>query len=289
MRNEIDRPDLAVGRIAGRQHGVVTSAQLIDAGLSRSAIARRLRGGRIYAVHRGVYAVGHPALSRHGRWMAAVLACGDGAFLSHGSAARLWQMLPAAGDAEGEIHVSVRSRAGRAKRKGIRLHRPSSLSSPSAIGKRLTTLRNGIPVTTPARTLRDLERIGPDETYGEAIRQASILGYELGAIEVDRTRSELEAAFLRLCRRACLPEPEINVRVGRFLVDFLWRRQLLVVETDGYRFHRGRAAFVGDRARDLDLRVLGYDVLRFAHEQVVGSEEETRRLADHLRERLGRR
>lgn len=83
------------------------------------------------------------------------------------------------------------------------------------------------------------------------------------------TRSELESLFLRLCQHHGLPKPEVNVRVSGLLVDFVWRNRRLIVETDGYRYHRGRAAFEDDRARDLRLRSLGYEVLRLTHDQVV--------------------
>jgi len=90
----------------------------------------------------------------------------------------------------------------------------------------------------------------------------------------DKTRSELEFLFLDLCRRHRLPAPEVNIRIGSLLVDFVWRSQRLIVETDGYRYHRGRVAFEDDRARDLKLRALGYDVIRLTHRQVMSSSEE---------------
>src|SRR5688500_4880303 len=98
MREKSANPDGAVAAIAARQHGVVTLTQLNQAGIDRSGVSRRLRAGRLHRIHRGVYAVGHRALSNHGRWMAAVLACGPGAVLSHRAAAELWRLLePAAG------------------------------------------------------------------------------------------------------------------------------------------------------------------------------------------------
>jgi very-short-patch-repair endonuclease len=145
-------------------------------------------------------------------------------------------------------------------------------------------------VTTPARTLSDLRRvvatpgrrglISPKELR-RAIRQANVLGLPVGEEErQERTRSELERDFLRLCRRHRLPAPEVNVRVGPHLVDFLWRERMLVVETDGYRYHSGRVAFEDDRARDLELRALGYEVVRLSSRQVV---EEPGAIADTLR------
>jgi very-short-patch-repair endonuclease len=127
-------------------------------------------------------------------------------------------------------------------------------------------------VTTPARTLADLRRVAAPEEVRRAIRQADILGYMTGEMATEFTRSELERLFLRLCRRHRLPAPEVNARHGRFVVDFLWRDQRLVVETDGYRFHRGRLAFEQDRQRDLELKLLGCEVVRFTHRQIVEQE-----------------
>jgi len=234
--------------------------------------------------------------------MAAILACGEvvsangdhekndsatrtvldhwGAALSHRSAAAHWGLLPSA---DGPVDVSVPGNGGKAIRPGIRLHR-SLLLLPAAV-----TLRGGIPVTTPVRTIADLRRAaGGDRRRGlispkelrRAIRQADVLGLPIGDEETrDRTRSELERDFPRLCRRHRLPIPEVNVRVGPHLVDFLWRDRLLVVETDGYIYHRGRGAFEDDRVRDLALRGLGYEVVRLADRQLS---EEPHRIASVL-------
>jgi very-short-patch-repair endonuclease len=239
----------------------VTVAQLEALGLGRSGVQRRAAAGRLHRVHRGVYAVGHRALSDEARWMAAVLACGPGAVLSHRSAAELWQLLKPIG---GRVDVTVPSAAGRRKRGGLHIHRCPSLLRQS------TTVRSGIPVTTTARTLADLKRTVPDWLYRRALRQAEYLGLDTGG-EGDGTRSDLESAFLRLCRRHGLPEPERNVRVGPFTVDFLWRDEGLVVETDGYAAHRGRQAFLDDRARELELSARGLRLRRFSDEQ-IGSE-----------------
>jgi very-short-patch-repair endonuclease len=125
-------------------------------------------------------------------------------------------------------------------------------------------------VTTPARTITDLRRVVSAEQFRRAIRQAEVLGLDIGTdVEAEPARSELEHRFLRLCRRHRLPKPEVNAEVGRFVVDFLWRERRLIVETDGYRYHRGRQAFEDDRARGIQLQMLGYHVLRFTHRQVV--------------------
>jgi very-short-patch-repair endonuclease len=191
--------------------------------------------------------------------MAATLACGEGAVLSHRSAAELWNLLP---PTKGIVHVTVPAWHGRKKRPGILLHRSPLLQ------KEATIRRNGIAVTTTARTLADLGRTAPAGTLRAATRQAEYLGLDLGETPTDHTRSELESAFLRLCRRHRLPEPEANVRVDRFTVDFLWRPQRLVVEVDGWTAHRGRQAFEDDHQRDLELRARGLRVLRFTARQI---------------------
>lgn len=168
-------------------------------------------------------------------------------------------MLPAT---RGLVHITVRGQGGRAQRPGLRIHRSTQPLS--------STIRNAIALTTPARTLTDLRRSVDPQTLRRATRQAAYLGLELDAIETDRTRSELERAFLRLCRRHRLPAPEVNVSIGPYTVDFLWREQHLVVETDGYSAHRGRQAFEDDRERELWLHARGYRVLRFSGRQVRG-------------------
>lgn len=264
-------PDARIAAIAARQHGVMSIQQLRKAGLSDEAVRGRAGSGRLHRLHRGVYAVGHRALTFEGRALAAVLAMGHGC-LSHRSAAVLWRMLPAV---PGPIDVSIPTRSGRRRRQGIRTHWPRSLSSEQV------TRRGGIPVTTPARTIADLRQTSPPAEVRRAIRQAEMLGLPLGEEGSDRTRSELERLFLELCRRHNLHAPEVNVRIGAQVVDFLWREQRLIVETDGYRYHRGRAAFEDDRARDLELRGLGFEVIRLSHRQVTG---EPRRVAAVLRE-----
>jgi very-short-patch-repair endonuclease len=196
--------------------------------------------------------------------MAAVLACGRGAALSHRSAAELWGLLrPVVGPAD----VSISTESGRRRRRGIRVHRRRSLAGTSV------TEHRGIPVTTPARTIADLRKWVPPAQHRRAIRQAEVLGLRTGIERSEPTRSELEHLFLRLCESHRLPAPEVNVRVGPFEVDFLWRAERLIVETDGYRYHRGSQAFEDDRARDLTLRDAGLDVLHFAFRQVANEPE----------------
>lgn len=259
MGYQLDQADRAVAQLAARQHGVVSAAQLRDAGLSKHAVSARVRGGRVFPLHRGVYAVGHRGVSREGRWMAAVLACGDGAVLSHRSAAELWGLLTVR---VGPAHVSTRSRSGRAAREGIRIHRRIALVP------EMTTRRLRIPVTKPAATIADLRAVAPAWEVRRATRQAEFLKLPLGGVETDGSRSDLETDFLALCERHRIPAPEVNVKIGRFTVDFLWRVERVAVETDFYDYHRGRTAFRDDRARDLALRQRGFAVRRYSEEQV---------------------
>jgi very-short-patch-repair endonuclease len=214
---------------------VVSHAQLVWAGLTPSTISRRVREGWLHRVYRGVYAVGHRKLTREGRWMAAVLACGPGAVLSHESAAHLWGVSPTSPSI---IHVTVRSTNGRKKRRGIRIHYATTLRSADG------ALRHN---TSHARTLRDLG-YGPEPT-----------------------KSQLERAFLSLCSTHGIPKPEVNRKIGPYIADFIWREQRLVVETDGWGYHSSRAAFEADRARDVQLQRRGFTVLRFTYRQVASA------------------
>jgi very-short-patch-repair endonuclease len=277
MPYKVDTPDAEAARIATSQHGIVTAKQLAAVGLGRMAIAERARKGRMHRLHRGVYAVGHRAPSWHGRWMAAVLACGEGAVLSHHSAAALWDLLR---PIEGAVHVSVPTTSGRAAQRGIHLHRCPALR------ERLTTQRHRIPSTTMQRTIDDLRSSSllPPRLLRRAIRQAEHKGVCLDGVESDRTRSDLESAFLDLLRRHRVPLPEVNVRLGRWEVDFLWPGQRVVVEVDTWAYHRGSVSFEDDHARDLDLRQRGFAVLRFTDTQI---EEEPARVVADLARALG--
>jgi very-short-patch-repair endonuclease len=204
--------------------------------------------------------VGHVSPSNERTWMAAVLAGGDGAVLSHRSAAALWGLLRRT---TGVVDVSAAGTGGKAKRKGVRVHRSRTLNVSE------TTRRHGIPVTKPARTIADLRGSVAEKDLRRAIRQANVLGLPLGPeIEPDRTKSDLELAFLALCRDRRVPAPEVNVKVDGVEADFLWRDAKLVVETDGYAYHRGEVAFQDDRTRNLHFRLRGYEVLRLSEAQV---------------------
>lgn len=279
MRDLRANRERALALLAARQHGVVSAAQLRAAGIGKHAVSRRLRAGRLHRLHRGVYAVGHTKLSFEGRCMAAVLAL-DGAavpsqpspsaaaregsplaVVSHRSAAGLWDLLP---PSAGAIDVTVPGDAGRRRRAGIKVHRSFTLNA------RVSSRRRGIALTSPARTLRDLRRTLPQQTYRRALRRALDLRLirSSGLSEADLTRSQLERSFLQLCRRHHLPQPAVNARVGPYEVDFVWPDRRLIVETDGFRHHGDRASFEADRARDAELQAHGYTVLRFTYRQV---------------------
>jgi very-short-patch-repair endonuclease len=275
MREQIVTADRAVAEIAARQHGVVAYSQCATAGLDKSAVSRRVRAGRLHKVHRGVYAVGHTALSREGRWMAAVLGCGEGAVVSHRSAAVLWRLLA---PRSGPVHISVPRIGGKSTRGGIRLHRSRTLN-PATI-----TRRHGIPVTKPARTIADLRGWVSEKELRRAARQANVLGLALGPeTDVGRTRSDLELDFLALCRRHGIPKPEVNTKVDGIEADFLWRDAKLIVETDSYIYDRGEVASQDDHDRNLKLRLRGYEVLRLSERQI---DNEPAAVAEALEERL---
>jgi very-short-patch-repair endonuclease len=251
------RPDRVVAELAALQHGIVTLAQLLWAGLTHTMIKRRVAAGRLHRIHRGVYALGPLALlSQQGLWLAAVKACGPGSALSHQSAAQLWKLISLT-DYRGPPHVSVPGTAGRRRRDGIVVHRSSTLTRAQLM------IRDSTAVTNPRRTVEDLRRTLDHEDWLDAIDRARSLHLpipDLGATAP--TRSRLERRMLRLCRRHRLPKPEVNVWIGPFLIDFLWCEHRLVVETDSWEHHRDRASFEADRARDAKLSLMGYRVIR---------------------------
>lgn len=249
-----------IAEFAAAQHGVIAAEQLREAGLTSAAISKRVKVGRLHRMHRGVYSVGYPATGREARWMGAVLACGPDAVLSHNSAAALWGLLR---PIDGPIEVSIPSQNGRRPRPGIRVHRRAALPLDAV------TMRDLIPVTAPWQTIEDLRTVVSPSLYRRAVRQAEVRRFALRPEDRgDRTRSDLERDFLALCRSHGLPAPEVNVRLGRWTVDFLWPVERLVVETDSWRFHGGSVAFEDDHARDVELRRRGYAVHRFTEHQV---------------------
>ena len=275
--------------MAARQWGVVTARQLAVCGLRPGAIEYRVAAGRLQRLWRGVYAFGHRELRPEGRLIAAVLACGPGAVLSHRSAADLWGLLPTS---RARIEVTAVARGGRARRPGIELHCVRRLD------RRDMTAMRGIPVTTVARTLVDLAAGAQPRQLERALEQAYVLRLlRVGALDdalsrangrrtvalrrllaAERrptlTRSELEERFLDLVRRGGLPDPELNVHLHGYEVDFLWRSQRRVVEVDGHAYHSSRRALARDRRKDDDLEAAGYRVTRFTADQVLRDPED---------------
>jgi hypothetical protein len=265
-----------IAAIAGRQHGVVTVEQLREAGIDKYGVRDRVRTGRLHRLHRGVYAVGHRSLSWRGRWLAAVLAAGDGAVLSHASAAALWEYLR---PIRGPVHVTVAAAVRRKPRPGLAIHRSRTLT------RRDITHRRGIAVTTPARTIEDIRPVVEPYLFRRALRQAELAGHRVPHLGlVKRTRSDLELVFLGLCERHGLPRPQVNVRVHGRLVDFLWPEQRLAVETDSWDYHRGSVSFEDDHDRDLDLHARGFTTRRYTGDQLEAAPQA---VAADLREALG--
>ncbi|HEX6939899.1 MAG TPA: DUF559 domain-containing protein [Longimicrobiales bacterium] len=279
--------EAVIASIASRQHGVVTRGQLLAAGIGADVIDRRLKAGVLHPLHRGVYRVG-PVAAPRAREMAACLACGRSAVVSHGSAAALWGFLPAATH---RAPVDITITRGNRRRSGVRVHRVHRLSSDEV------TKLDSIPLTTPARTLLDLSgTIEPralEQALAEAFAQrlarpaairkvlarhaarpgARTLARLLQAGPPALTRSEAEERLLRLIRQAALDPPEVNVRVAGPRVDFFWREQRLVVEVDGFAFHASPHAFERDRRRDAALTAAGMRVMRVTWRQIVEEPE----------------
>jgi predicted transcriptional regulator of viral defense system len=292
--------DLAA--LAARQNGVFSLAQLEALGLTQNAVHKRAKRGQLHRIHRKVYALVPPELlTRHGRYMAAVLACGPGAVLSHRSAA---DRLELRATNRSGIDVTIPGTGSRGF-DGIDIHRSTTLDA------RLdTTIVDGIPCTTVARTLLDLCAVVPRRAVERAFDQAEVMHrLDQRALESQLARnakrseaaimraiveqhragstvtwSKFEESFLAVCRDANVPTPEVNVWVtppdgGPALqVDFLWRDARLIVETDGHATHGTRAAFERDRLRDQRLVAAGWRVVRITWRQLTEDPERVARL-----------
>jgi very-short-patch-repair endonuclease len=269
--------DVAARRLAATQHEAVTWKQLRRVGHTRSGVKARLERGHLYRLYYGVYSVVDPALHPLVAEAGALLAIGPGAALSHRSAAAVWGIGTRSDD---QVDVTVAARHPR-QRAGIRIHRVAVLD-PTEL-----RTREGLLVTSPARTVCDLPATEPRKDVERALEEAIVTRLTterkveavlerhgnrpgsavMGAILQSQrgagfTRSAAERALLKLIVAAHLPRPEKNVRVSGHVVDFLWRAERLIVEVDGYQFHGHRAAFERDRRRDQELRAAGYSVIR---------------------------
>lgn len=282
--------DQKVTELAGRQRGVISRSQLIAAGMPAHVVDGRIRSGAYPALHRGVYRIG-PVHAPRAAEMAALLACGATATISHFSAAHLAGLLPAAGG-EGVVDVTVSHHLRR--RAGIRLHLSAALS-PAEVA-----MIDGIRVTAPARTLLDLAGAAGHRELEKAAAEAfarrmatttdvlgllqrhprrrgvaalrSLLGPDTAPA---RTRSHAEEAFLALVERGGIRRPLVNAMTLEVEVDFLWSAERFVVEIDGYAFHSSRRRFGGDRRRDSVLTANGYQVMRFTWSQITDEAETT--------------
>jgi very-short-patch-repair endonuclease len=284
-----------VAALAERQHGVVSRGQLRRIGMGEGAIDHAIATGRLFPIFRGVFGVGHSRVGSQGRMLAAVLACGEGTVVSHGSAAYLlglWESEPKA------IHVIAPNQAGR-KIPGIRRHHVPQPMDGEVVR------HESIPSTSAARTVVDLAGMVGDASLRRTIEQAAVVqvldvpaidailagrrrrgSVSLRSILGDwrrysrmRLRSRMEAKLLPLLSQRDLPIPECNkvLEVGAqsFEIDFLWRRQRLVVEADGGQFHDNPQAEVRDLDRNRVLIAGGFRVLRLRWEELNERPEAT--------------
>jgi very-short-patch-repair endonuclease len=286
--------DVRIRDLAERQHSLVSLAQLLFFGLSARAVRDRVATGRLTRIHRGVYAVGHGRLTLRGHWMAAVLAYGQDAVLSHRSGGALHGVRP---DNRPMSDVTVPGRSARSRSR-IDVHASTTLTAAD-----VTTI-DSIPCTSLARTLLDLAEVVNRRDLERAINQAEVLRiFDLRAVEEVLSRAagrcgagvlksvlaeyggptltdrELEERFLALCRAARLPQPEVNAWITlddgiAYKIDFLWRRDRLAVETDGWGSHGTRQAFESDRRRDRLLSLGGWTVVRFTWRDVEREPDE---------------
>jgi very-short-patch-repair endonuclease len=280
--------DRGIARLLADQEAMITHEQLVAAGLSGAGIQRRVRAGRLRAMHHGVYLAG-PVIPPRGEEMAAALACGATAHVSHESAAYLHELPPHPAKPT-PVHVTVEAR--HVRRPNIRTHKTTSLPEDER------THVGPVPTTTAARAILDLaasvgrgnlERLIAEAyalkaaSEGElrklALRHRPRRGSAvlLALLDDERgpqiTDSEAERRFLTLVRAAHLPEPRAGVRLHGYKVDFLWPAHRLVVEVDGYRFHSSAARFRADRKRDQELIARGYTVIRVAWSHIVDEPE----------------
>ncbi|MGZ4169430.1 MAG: DUF559 domain-containing protein [Solirubrobacteraceae bacterium] len=275
--------DTGLAELAAKQHGVVARLQLHELGFSSEAIKTLVARKRVTRLHRAVYAVGHARLTAHGRWMAAVLACGPGAVLSHREAAALHNVRPLG---SGRVSVTAPSRHNLP---GIRCRYVRTLHPDDCDEV------DAIPVTSLARTYLDLAELLNDRRLLEALEAGErqnkldhraledVIARNHGRRGIKPLRDVLarmtddppwlqshsERAFRQLIAAHGLPEPQYNVYVGGELVDAVWREQRLVVEVDGWGYHRSKRSFAEDRRRDRALVRAGWRVVRFTADDVT--------------------
>lgn len=285
------RPDRTIAALAARQHGVVARRQLLDAGVTHAMVRLRVASERLLPLHRGVYAVGHACLTRDGRRVAALLAAGPGAVLSHREAAALHALVPSAGT---RVELTTPRRH----------HVPGVSVRRARLDADDVAAVDGLPVTTLARTLVDLAGVLVRERLRKALEEAE-RSHRLDVRAIDAvlartrgrngrghvairaaladlarggaavTRSQLEERFLALLDAHGLPRPSTNAWTAGMEVDAIWPAARLAVELDGWEAHRTRDAFQRDRTRSNDLQAAGWTVLRFTHADVVHDADAT--------------
>jgi len=299
MRREI-RPHGELARVAGGQHGVISRAQLEELGYSDASVARAVRSGRLHRVFRGAYAVGHPGLGLHGRCLAAVLSCGEGALLSHWSSA--W-LLGLSGSCPHEPHVTVPQRGHR--RSSIQIHHSTIIEDEDRVKA------EGIPATSTERTLLDLatrarrrklanlvdrcERLGALDIASLDSLLARSGGHPgratlARALDIYRdpafSRARSERLFLALVKKAGLPRPATNLFIAGHEIDAYWEQEKFAVEVDGWGAHRTRVAFERDPRRIEDLKLAGIDAIRITARRIEREPEAVaKRLATFLAQR----
>jgi very-short-patch-repair endonuclease len=280
--------DMEVAALAGRQYGVVARGQL---GLGQDAIDHRCSSGRLFRVHRGVYAVGHLGLGQEARWLAAVLACGDGAVLSHRSAAALW------GIRLGELYRPEVTTERARRHPGVTSHRAILTAADRGT-------RRDIPVTSVARTLCDLAHILDHDELVRTMREAMFRRlYDRRAIEDALTRrpsaalkellveasvtqSQMEDRFLAICARHRVERPRTQFRIRGKRYDFVWAQRRVVVETDSWIAHGTPYAFQADRAASNALQLAGWLILRYTWRDLT---RRSRRVAAEVKAALAQR
>lgn len=287
--------DDRIGELAEAQHGVVSRRQLLELGMGRGAVEDRVARNQLRRVRWGVYAVGHRPTSRESRWMVAVLSGGPGAVLSHRSAGSLWRILPLM-----SIVPEV-TKATRCERPDLKAHR-------AALRADEITCLEGIPVTSPPRTILDIAALSTLRQLERALNEMEVRGItdklsvqdlleryprkrgtaKLRSLFADEavlrgiTREEFEKRFAAVLAGTDLPQPRRNAHLavdGRFFeVDCLWAEQRLIVELDGRATHGTPLAFERDKERDRRLMVEGWQVMRITWRQL--HDERTRVVAD---------
>lgn len=289
-----------LAKLAARQHGVVSAAQLMRLDYTVTAIQRAEEGGRLHRVHRGVFAVGHPGLTPHGRCLAAVFARGEGALLSYRSAGWLWGLEPTL---ELPIEVSVPWRGHR--RSPLHPHHCPALRAEDS------TSSEGIPVTAVPRTLLDLASVLPvwrleravdhaqrqdllhlapvrrllEEVRGHPGRRKLRRALDLYD-EPEFTRSGGERRMLQLVRKAGLPRPKVNLFIEGFELDFFWEAERFAVELDSWDAHRSRKSFETDPLRQEELKLAGIEMIRITGRRLKHKPDE---VMERLRVFLARR